>query len=85
MTADALHAKFEGVKMKRLSEIIKAIKICDHNESGEPCQNCPYSMTLSDNKTRVAWYNENGDCMDELKNDAIKRLTQLETLIKSGV
>ena len=71
--------------MKRISEVIKALEICDHNEIGKACQNCPYAMTLSDNKTRLAWYNENGDCMDELKKDAIKHLTRLEKLIESEV
>ena len=64
--------------MKSLHDVIKSLEICDHNEIGKSCQNCPYAMTLSDNKTRLAWYDKNGDCMDELKHDALKYLRQLE-------
>lgn len=66
--------------MKSLHDVIKAVEICDNNETGDVCQDCPYSITLCDGKTRTAWIEEygNGDCMKELKGDALKYLRQLE-------
>ena len=66
--------------MKSLKDVITGLSICDHNEIGEACQNCPYSITLCDGKTRVAWFEEygNGDCMKELTHDALTYLRQLE-------
>ena len=66
--------------MKSLKDVITGMSICDHRNIGEVCQDCPYSITLCDGKTRTAWIEEygNSDCMKELKGDALKYLRQLE-------
>lgn len=72
--------------MKSLHDVIKAVKICDNNETGNVCQNCPYSMTLCDGKTKTAWENEfcvNDNCINELKHDALTYLKQLGAIYQS--
>ena len=53
--------------------IIKALRLCDHNETGEKCSDCPYRAPEWDG----AWEDADPCCYDELKKDVI---VELETM-----
>lgn len=51
-------------------DIVHAFKICDNNETGTPCKQCPYRNT----DWNGAWEDDETNCWTELKKDVIKLL-----------
>lgn len=54
-------------------DIIKALSICDFNETGKPCVDCPYRSK----DWNGAWETDETDCRYKMTNDALKRLKAL--------
>ena len=60
---------YEDLKTTR-DLIIKAFKLCDHNETGEKCSDCPYRYP----EWNGAWEDDETSCWEELKKDVINEL-----------
>lgn len=60
--------------------IIKALFICDFNEDGGNCADCPYR----DKRWNGAWETDETDCRYKMKNDALKRLKALSKRVSNS-
>ena len=60
-------------------KVIKAFEICDNNEDGIVCKNCPYK----EDKWNGAWEDETGKtCFQTLHADALALLKEQEAVIR---
>lgn len=60
-------------------KVIKAFEICDNNEDGIVCKNCPYK----EDKWNGAWEDETGKtCFQTLHADVLALLKEQEAVIE---
>lgn len=59
---------------------IDALKICDNNEEGKNCRNCP----MRDERWNGAWEDDETNCWTKLMRDSAKLLELLSAQLEQG-